>query len=248
MPTSLPVIGARLTVDTVAITYATPRMMKTIGGDLMVKEIVIGLNGSQYASSLHTVDDEGRVVGHAMYSGELCVKLLQLVESMDTTSNYAFERSVKVLASAPQARRRLSRLRRAGCASRGPLNADVRRAAMRKFLPCSVLATLVVAGRIEGRGGIMARSFDRDLGSIRSRDQRKSNRTLAASHAGAGQRARHYSYRRGTRLHFSLPAGSKLGRKQFTFVGSLRVPQGRDPRRDYVVVIDGGPCSTPSTT
>jgi hypothetical protein len=77
--------GYRRAVDGryLVITYATPRMMTTIGGDLMVKEIVIGLNGSQYASSLHTVDDEGRVVGHAMYSGELCVKLLQLVESME---------------------------------------------------------------------------------------------------------------------------------------------------------------------
>jgi hypothetical protein len=65
------------------ITYVTPRMIKTIGGDLMVKEILIGLNGSQYASSLHTIDEQGRIVGHAMYSGELCITMLQLVESME---------------------------------------------------------------------------------------------------------------------------------------------------------------------
>ena len=77
--------GYRRAVDGryLVITYANPRSIRTIGGELMVKEIVIGLNWSQYASSLHTVDDEGRVVGHAMYSGELCVKMLQLVQSME---------------------------------------------------------------------------------------------------------------------------------------------------------------------
>jgi hypothetical protein len=63
------------------VTYATPRSIKTVGGELVVKEILIGLNGSQYASSLHTVDDEGRIVGHAKYSGELCIEMLQLVRS-----------------------------------------------------------------------------------------------------------------------------------------------------------------------
>ena len=77
--------GYRRAVDGryLVVTYAEPRMFKTVGGELRVKEILIGLNGSQYASSLHTVDDEGRVVGHAKYSGELCIKMQQLVESMD---------------------------------------------------------------------------------------------------------------------------------------------------------------------
>jgi hypothetical protein len=64
------------------ISYASPRILKTMGGDITVKEIIIGLNNSQYASSLHTVDDEGRIVGHAKYSGDLCLKLYQLVTSM----------------------------------------------------------------------------------------------------------------------------------------------------------------------
>lgn len=77
--------GYRRAVDGryLVVTYATPRKINTIGGELIVKEILIGLNGSQYASSLHTVDDEGRVVGHAMYAGELCIKMLQMVEGME---------------------------------------------------------------------------------------------------------------------------------------------------------------------
>lgn len=65
------------------ISFGSPRIIKTVGGDVMVKEILIGLNGSQYASSLHTVDDEGRIVGHSKYSGELCIQMYQLVTRMD---------------------------------------------------------------------------------------------------------------------------------------------------------------------
>ena len=65
------------------VSLAKPRTVKTAGGDVTVKEILIGLNGSEYASSLHTVDDEGRIVGHAKYSGEVCIRMLQLVKSME---------------------------------------------------------------------------------------------------------------------------------------------------------------------
>jgi len=65
------------------ISFDSPRILKTMGGDITVKEILIGLNISQYASSLHTVDDEGRIVGHAKYSGDLCLKLYELVTTMD---------------------------------------------------------------------------------------------------------------------------------------------------------------------
>jgi hypothetical protein len=39
-----------------------------------------------------------------------------------------------------------------------------------------------------------------------------------------------------------LAGWEKLGRKTIHIRGSCAFPQGRDPRRDYVVVIDGGPC------
>jgi hypothetical protein len=54
----------------------------TIGGGILVSEIVIGLNRDDYASSLFTVDEDGSVVGHAKYSGELCIKILQAIQSL----------------------------------------------------------------------------------------------------------------------------------------------------------------------
>jgi hypothetical protein len=44
----------------------------------------VGLLGPQYASSVHTVDSSGRVVGHAKYSGVGCIQLLELVKSLLT--------------------------------------------------------------------------------------------------------------------------------------------------------------------
>jgi len=67
------------------ISYSRPHTITTMGGDISVREIVIGLNGSQYASSLHTVDAEGRIIGHSKYSGELGIKLQKLVISMSDT-------------------------------------------------------------------------------------------------------------------------------------------------------------------
>lgn len=71
------------------ITFSDPQQVKTVGGEISVKEILVGLNGQQYASSLHTIDDEERVVGHAKYSGHLCIELLNLVEKLVTTPNNA---------------------------------------------------------------------------------------------------------------------------------------------------------------
>lgn len=61
------------------ISFPTARWITTVGGEIMVGEIVIGLNGEQYASSLFTIDESGHIVGHAKYSGTTCVELLQLV-------------------------------------------------------------------------------------------------------------------------------------------------------------------------
>ena len=58
------------------------RAFKTIGGEVTVRELVIGLNGSQYASSVHTVDGQGRVVGHAKYLGQLCIEIQELVNAV----------------------------------------------------------------------------------------------------------------------------------------------------------------------
>jgi hypothetical protein len=55
------------------------KMVMTHGGDIFVSEIVIGLNRDDYASDLFTVDADGTIVGHAKYSGELCIKILHAI-------------------------------------------------------------------------------------------------------------------------------------------------------------------------
>lgn len=75
------------------ITFALPQQVKTVGGVISVRELLIGLNGEQYASSLHTIDDEQRIVGHAKYSGELCVDLLNLVKKLVATPSNALEQT-----------------------------------------------------------------------------------------------------------------------------------------------------------
>lgn len=74
------------------ISLKEPQKIKTIGGEVIVREIVIGLNRpdsiaivggvnyAEYASSLFTIDEEGRVVVHAKYSGPLCIELMKLVK------------------------------------------------------------------------------------------------------------------------------------------------------------------------
>ncbi len=76
------------------ISLKAPRKISTIGGEVIVKEIVIGLNRpdciaivgavsyTEYASSLFTIDDEGRVVVHRKYSGPMCIELMKLVKTI----------------------------------------------------------------------------------------------------------------------------------------------------------------------
>jgi len=62
------------------ISFKEPNKFTTVGGEVTAKEIIIGLNGRQYASALFMIDDEDRLVGHAKYSGPLCVEFLKLVK------------------------------------------------------------------------------------------------------------------------------------------------------------------------
>ena len=76
------------------VSFKTSRKIVTVEGEVSVREIVIGLNRpdsiaivggvsyADYASSLFTIDDEGRVVGHAKYSGPLCIELLKVVKKI----------------------------------------------------------------------------------------------------------------------------------------------------------------------
>lgn len=62
------------------LVFDTPRRVRTIGGEVDVLEVVIGLNRPDYADSLFTIDGEGRVVSHEKYSGTLGIELLQAAE------------------------------------------------------------------------------------------------------------------------------------------------------------------------
>ena len=70
----------------VLVSFGEPKIIKTIGGDIAVRELVIGLNGSQYASSVHTVDGQGKVVGHAKYLGQLCIEIQELANAISAKS------------------------------------------------------------------------------------------------------------------------------------------------------------------
>lgn len=63
------------------LAFDAPRRIRTIGGDVDVLEIVIGLNRADYADSLFTIDSEGRVVAHQKFSGAHAIDLLRRVNA-----------------------------------------------------------------------------------------------------------------------------------------------------------------------
>ena len=62
--------------------FAQPKQSDTAGGTIIAREVLIGLNRPDYASSLHTIDSNGHIVGHAKYSGALCIELKKLVDAI----------------------------------------------------------------------------------------------------------------------------------------------------------------------
>lgn len=62
----------------VLVTFGKPEKIKTVGGYIDARELIIGLNGSQVASPVYTVDPAGGVVEHAKYSGRLCIEMMEL--------------------------------------------------------------------------------------------------------------------------------------------------------------------------
>ena len=66
------------------VTFSEPRQLELIRGRATAIEVVVGLNrtslnGPQRANRLFTVDPEGRIVEHVLYSGMLQLELLELV-------------------------------------------------------------------------------------------------------------------------------------------------------------------------
>jgi hypothetical protein len=56
--------------------------INTLDRVVRVREVVIGLNEQFGRNELFTIDDEGRIVSHAKYSGPILVKLLQVVKKL----------------------------------------------------------------------------------------------------------------------------------------------------------------------
>jgi hypothetical protein len=70
----------------VLITFNEPERIETVGGYVSARELVIGLNGAEVASPVHTVDADGKVVGHSKYLGQLCIELMNLVKEIAVNS------------------------------------------------------------------------------------------------------------------------------------------------------------------
>ncbi len=67
--------------DCLIITYDPPVKVRTVGGDVSVFEIVIGLAHPDYADALFTIDADGRVVAHEKYSGRIAMDLRKAADS-----------------------------------------------------------------------------------------------------------------------------------------------------------------------
>jgi hypothetical protein len=58
--------------DFLVMTFNKPTTLTTVGGDLTVNEIIVGLNRpDEFPSALFDIDQDGRVVAHEMYRGTL---------------------------------------------------------------------------------------------------------------------------------------------------------------------------------
>jgi hypothetical protein len=61
--------------DCLIVTWERPVRFRTVGGDVSLVEIVIGLGRRDYADALFTIDETGRVIEHGKYSGALGIEL-----------------------------------------------------------------------------------------------------------------------------------------------------------------------------
>lgn len=62
------------------VSFEVPITTETVGGNITVREIVLGLGG-EYAGPLFTIDNEERIVAHSKYSGPLCIEILEMTKS-----------------------------------------------------------------------------------------------------------------------------------------------------------------------
>ncbi len=81
VPTIQDRYGRVVAGDCLIITYDHPVKLRTVGGEVSVSEIVIGLAHPDYVDALFTIDDHGRVVAHEKYSGRIAMELRKAADA-----------------------------------------------------------------------------------------------------------------------------------------------------------------------
>lgn len=69
------------------ITFEEVKKIHTTGGEVTVKEIVLGLDRPGGANALFTIDDEGRILSHGKYSGPKWLEVGEHVKQIIAGSN-----------------------------------------------------------------------------------------------------------------------------------------------------------------
>ncbi|HZF01611.1 MAG TPA: hypothetical protein VE344_06905 [Methylomirabilota bacterium] len=64
------------------VSFKESQNIKTLGGEVSVEKIIVGLNENFGRNELFTIDDKGLVVSHAKYDGSILLKLLQSVKKI----------------------------------------------------------------------------------------------------------------------------------------------------------------------
>ena len=71
------------------ITFWKPQQIHTIGGDVTVSELVLGLNLAEGAGPLFTIDPSAPLVAQGKYSGELSVEILTTIKRLTNAASGA---------------------------------------------------------------------------------------------------------------------------------------------------------------
>ena len=66
--------------DCMIIGYGHPVRVGTVGGEVIVYEIIIGLSRPDYADAVFTIDDEGRIVEYGKFDGRIAIELRKMVQ------------------------------------------------------------------------------------------------------------------------------------------------------------------------
>jgi hypothetical protein len=89
------ILTYRQTISTkstyLVVSFKEPRNIKTVGGEINVQKIIIGLNPEYWhlygGPTLFTKDNEARLAMHEKYDGPMCVELLKFLTKI-TGDNY----------------------------------------------------------------------------------------------------------------------------------------------------------------